>query len=293
MFPDENVVQLIAKSSLNRIQSTLQQSLLASNRMITTSVPDTEILPGRSKIGGSPDLPASTEWPMHDDAPLTFIAQIRLEDVPWKPEPLPQTGILLFFYDAIDQPWGYDPNDAGRWKVIHITETNQLERRTLPEPVDPDAENTEKLNTDQALLADFDVQTTIPSLRSRTIRRLELTENEMDHYMNLAEQVNEYWGEDAPLHRFLGHADHVQSEMQLKCQLVSHGIDCGDPLGYQHPRRKELEPGADGWLLLLQIDSIEELDWIWGDFGMIYFWIHEDDLKKEDFDRVWVVLQCG
>jgi uncharacterized protein YwqG len=32
---------------------------------------------------------------------------------------------------------------------------------------------------------------------------------------------------------------------------------------------------------------------MFGDVGKIYYWIREDDLEKHDFDRVWLVLQCG
>ena len=31
---------------------------------------------------------------------------------------------------------------------------------------------------------------------------------------------------------------------------------------------------------------------MWGDFGMIYFWIRESDARAGRFDNAWLILQC-
>ncbi|MEK3789943.1 YwqG family protein [Paenibacillus sp. FSL K6-1230] len=288
MLKDEHVLQLIAESGLDRMGGTLEQTTLLSNRIHVTPSTDDEIAVGNSKIGGNPDLHASVDWPMYDGKPLTFIAQIQLNEVPWKPEPLPQSGLLSFFYEAVDQPWGFDPEEAGQWKVIYVADMAGLERKAKP---------AELVNRDEAeaeaLAVNFSVQTTLLPPRTLEMKRLGPNADEMDKYMDLRESVVEHNGANTVIHRFLGHPDPIQGDMQLQTQLVSNGINCGDAFGYRDPRREELEPGAEGWKLLLQIDSVEELGLIWGDFGMIYFWIHEDDLKNGDFERVCVILQCG
>jgi uncharacterized protein YwqG len=81
--------------------------------------------------------------------------------------------------------------------------------------------------------------------------------------------------------------------MQLEAQLVSNGLYCGDPSGYNDPKAKELEAGADDWLLLLQLDSDDHADLMWGDVGMLYYWIRTDDLINRRFRRSWMTLQCG
>jgi len=81
--------------------------------------------------------------------------------------------------------------------------------------------------------------------------------------------------------------------MQLEAQLVTNGLYCGNETGYKDPRRKALESGADDWMLLLQLDSDNTGEFMWGDAGMLYYWIWKQDLAANRFDRVWMTLQCG
>jgi uncharacterized protein YwqG len=32
---------------------------------------------------------------------------------------------------------------------------------------------------------------------------------------------------------------------------------------------------------------------MWGDCGMVYYWIREQDLRERAFDRAWAILQCS
>ena len=57
-------------------------------------------------------------------------------------------------------------------------------------------------------------------------------------------------------------------------------------------RAKELRNGAADWRLLLQIDTDDDLGVMWGDGGILYAWIREEDARAGRFDRTWVVLQC-
>ena len=80
--------------------------------------------------------------------------------------------------------------------------------------------------------------------------------------------------------------------MQLEAQLASPGLYCGDDRGILDPRAAALDAGADDWMLLLQLDSEEAEGMMWGDVGMLYFWIRRTDLTDRRFDRCWVLLQC-
>jgi uncharacterized protein YwqG len=106
---------------------------------------------------------------------------------------------------------------------------------------------------------------------------------------------DKFWEEvynDENLNKLLGYSDNIQNEMELECELVTNGLYCGDLSGYNDPRAKALEPNAKNWKLLLQIDSNEENEMMWGDCGRLYFWIKQDDLLNKQFDKSWFSLQC-
>ncbi|HEY1187804.1 MAG TPA: DUF1963 domain-containing protein [Gemmata sp.] len=71
--------------------------------------PDDAIPPGRSKLGGAPDVPEGFEWPVHGDVPCWFIAQMNLGEAgrTWDfGLRLPRTGLLSFFYHDDGGPPG-------------------------------------------------------------------------------------------------------------------------------------------------------------------------------------------
>ena len=80
--------------------------------------------------------------------------------------------------------------------------------------------------------------------------------------------------------------------MEDECQLASHGIYVGDAEGHKDPRAPSLKAGAKDWKLLLQLDTDDDIGWMWGDVGTLYFWVREQDAQAGDFSRVWMVFQC-
>lgn len=95
------------------------------------------LAPGASKFGGAPDLPPDVEIPSKEGKPLTLIAQINLSDAALAGDvhPLPGTGVLSFFYDTEEQPWGGEEDDRKGWKVLYYEDPAALERREVPEDV--------------------------------------------------------------------------------------------------------------------------------------------------------------
>jgi len=130
---------------------------------------------------------------------------------------------------------------------------------------------------------------TIPPWESPQIDNLGLSQSEMDAYVDLVERITP--GEQ--IHRVLGWPDQIQADMQLECQLVTHGLYVGDETGFDDPRARELARGAEDWRLLLQLDSDETIGMMWGDVGRLYWWIREADLRTRRFDASWLILQCG
>lgn len=230
-----------------------------------------------SYLGGTPPWPAGAAWPNRDGAPLTFLACIDLASVQtalpvaW----LPPAGRLLFFYDADKQPWGFDPKDRGSWLVTLAAEGASLSTA----PAGPLAR--------QAVA--FTRIDSYPSWERPQVVALQLTDAESELLIDGGDAA---FGK-APHHQIGGFPDPVQSdEMELECQLVSNGLYCGDSSGYMSSRAKELREGAGDWRLLLQVDTDDDLGVMWGDGGILYFWIREEDARAGRFDRTWVVLQC-
>jgi uncharacterized protein YwqG len=233
-----------------------------------------------SRFGGNALLPRDLDWPLWNGRPLSFLGQIRPDEVAPYGEylPLSSVGLLAFFYDLEDEPWGYDPADAGCARVVPVGLDDPV---VLDHPPGALGFTAHSLTATAAL--------TVPDVWEPSLDALYDAENEALQAMSEALSAR---ADSAPMHRMFGWPDLIQNPMQLECQLASNGVYVGSPEGYRDPRVEELTPGAQDWRLLLQIDTDDEVGWTWGDVGRIYYWIREDDLRRARFDRVWLVFQC-
>jgi uncharacterized protein YwqG len=239
--------------------------------------------PSLSHFGGSPNLPSSIEWPEKDGVKLEFLARLSLGEVhqalpvPW----LPQSGALLFFYDLKKQPWGFDPKDRGGFAVMLVPD--------LPAPAQHvDGEN-EAFSLAHRNVGSRRVDV-IPSWENEHIRAMKLTDPE---WIELEKLSTAAFG-GKPKHQISGVPSPIQGDhMDLECQLASNGVYCGDTKGYKSPRALELRDGRANWRLLFQMDSDDALDVMWGDGGMLYFWVEEQEARKGNFGNAWLILQCA
>jgi uncharacterized protein YwqG len=274
-------MKVVAGSGLSKDSKTIS-ALFRNAIEIDATVSGANLKPGESKIGGMPDLPKGSKWPDYKGKPLPFIAQFRMVDVAKydKETLLPKTGMLYFFYDAQEQPFGYDISDKGKWKVIYYAGKSGLV--TMKPPVLLPAEYQFR----QCNLS-FTCKDTFPSADTPFIQNLTIKSELKD--------LIYAWGQESDIggYQLLGYPAEVQNEMYSECQLVTNGINCGGSEGYNDPRVESLLKGATDWQLLLQVSSDETEGRMWGDDGYIYFWITKDDLKKRDFSKVWLILQCG
>jgi len=281
--------ELLANARLTRIAGLLCEWALPAVGMSLQPASVAQPL-GASKLGGRPDLPRNFVWPTNKGRPLDFLLQINLAEAQQHDSQgiLPASGLLTFLYDLDDQPWGYDPADLDGFRVIHTPDPSALQSHDVPH--------------NEFVLAEYSIHfhsmQTLPHFGSRAADSLEaatqLTDEETDSYFELPSQFEGCYSPpgDAGNHHLLGHSANVQGDMQLEAQLVTNGLYCGDPSGYEDPRRKTLESGADDWVLLLQLDTDENANVMWGDCGMLYYWIRKDDLANRRFDNVWMTLQC-
>ena len=237
----------------------------------------------RSKLGGVPLLPATAAWPRRDTRPLTALAQIDCSEATAVARDLglPAHGLLQFFYDADEQPWGFDPADAGGAAVRYWPDPAQCRVPTeIPETIMPQR----SVGLHRIL--------TLPPTAGVPGETLAFTLEQHHAYADFYTEFTLANLDEHPEHWLGGHPDQVQNEMALDCQLVSNGVYCGDSSGYESARGRALAPGAADWTLLFQCDSDDDLQLMWGDLGRIYFWIRKQDLRAGDFSRTWTILQC-
>jgi len=288
--------RLLKKYALQSIASELRRNTLPA---IAFSLGEERAT--RSVFGGAPLVPAGFVWPTctpppssdpqnpgvsapRDPVPqpLDFLLQIDLVDL--RPfglaAGLPPRGLLTFFYDTENQPWGFDPADRGGFRVA------LFEDRHLA-VLDPPHRALARRGLN------FARGETLPHFRSRAYNELAAKVELKDSYFELVEELEGQAYQGGGRHRLFGHSANVQGDMQLEAQLVSNGVNCGDSSGYDEPRARSLAPGAADWVLLLQLDSDDRANIMWGDAGMLYFWIRRQDLAELRFDRAWFALQCG
>ena len=103
--------------------------------------------------------------------------------------------------------------------------------------------------------------------------------------------------EDIEEHKLLGYADVIQNEMLTECERTHRGLYSGDPESYRDTPEDEeadIAEHAKDWMLLLQLSSIEtdDFEFMFGDCGMLYFYIKREDLAAMRFDRIEFSVQC-
>lgn len=289
---------LLSKGVSRPLAEILAHKARSNIRLVPSDPVAPDITPaGKTKLGGMPDLPHDIDWPVRppyaditeataknwpeafEPRPLEFLAQINLADVNRSGTdlPLPETGVLLFFYDSAVKPWGSKPSDGIGTRVIFAGE--DLIRNHEPAKSSPA----------RPLVLE----------RHESLPCFDSVEDIANDRLGLSREAlrGELYGCDEDLFAYSGHGlggwpDVIQREMELECQLASNGLEYGTRESHEDPRKSDLEAGAHEWRLLLQLESDERQGWMWGDDGRLYFWCRALDIAARRFDRVWTILQC-
>ena len=235
-----------------------------------------------SRLGGQPNLPKDIPWPVwQEKRPLSFLAQFDLAQLPAIDSlDRPRNGSWLFFYDCDAMPAGYDPEERNGAQVFYVTGPLAAhDARAWHDDLAPEFRY-------QGFALSAYPAVSLPEMDRAFMNEYQVTGEELSAYLNLAPLA---YGE----HRMGGNAVPMNGgDPRLEAQLVSHGINCGYPDGYDEGRRLGLDAGAADWLLLLQLDSGGDCAGMdWNDGGRIYFMIHKDDLRHRRFQNVHLTLQ--
>ncbi len=217
---------------LNEVFAFLKPFARNAIKISTHAKDDDDIAVGASKFGGSPDLPAGVPWPSNENGALSFVAQINFAEVSKfdTDRLLPKSGMLYLFYDIKLCVWGYDPADKKGFAVIFCEAAqDQLARQKM------DSGNF----TFGARSLSFENEINLPNLQSSLVPFGKFSEEEWAAYHEVIEPT---WQSEQ--NKLLGHSDNIQDGMELECELVANGLDCGDGSAYHHQNIAEFEKNA-------------------------------------------------
>jgi uncharacterized protein YwqG len=282
LVSDERLVELSREVGLEARVDDVRRLARHSVRLTTGG---TE---GRSRLGGSPDVPLDFEWPTWQERDLSFLGQIDLAEVAATgcASSLPSAGLLLAFYDLGTLPTGLDPSHRGSCRVVVVDGSAPLE------PAEP---RVPALREQRLALS---CEVTLPGAWSFPVEPLELEPDEATAWdelrtrvaaeqgVELEESIDEWFA----LHRLLGHHEELGREVELDCEFAASGLDADDYEVY-FERREQHEPAAREWRMLLQLSSDEELATPWDSFGRLYLCIRDEDLQAGLLKGVWAQLR--
>ena len=259
-FDEEKVshyMELLKSFSRDAIQISLAQD---DNAPLPT---------GCSKYGGRPDVADDFQWP-HDNSgrPLSLLLQIDCAALaPLDHEGiLPASGHLYFFYELSEMDWDGTENDV---RVIYNDlPSSQLHPLDFPEDL-----------ADEYQLKEWPLQfthgTSIPTI---------------DELSQLTDEPFNEEDEDERYEAF----DRLWKE-----SLIGIG-SIGSMLGFAFLIQDPIVDDLSSEVLLLELDSSEYWreddetphDLLFGDDGIIYFYIKREDLLARRFDNIKFALQC-
>lgn len=253
----------------------------------------------RSKFGGRPAVPEGFIWPCFEAAnydgvtanrPLSFLCQINLEEIrEYDTEGLlPQSGLLLFFYEQETMRWGFDPEDAGCSRVFYFEDASVLRAAELPDELSVEYRVRE-------YELSFAAKKSYPSFEELELYT-DAEDIDSEDYDGAVEAKG--YTLDPERHKLLGYADLVQGEMLTECEEASRGLYSGNPESCKSTPaevKNDIQKAASDWVLLFQMTSIEGdgFELMFGDLGNVYFYIRRQELRELRFDGAWLVLQCG
>lgn len=308
LMGSESLHARLTAAGLGRVANEIIQCAMPSIRLrCRRTIDQTELPLGSSRLGGKPDLLSGKSWPVWRGSPMAFIGQVNLADIAAydKEGHLPHSGLLSFFC-AIDGTAAgvmQSLDDPSSWMVSHV-DCDPAKLVQLPVP--PDLPECLKFTACQV---SFSREPTLPSVESREILGLGLSEPERGAYIDVLT------GADLGFlhvfnHHLLGYPYRLGDSPFIAGYLKAHGI--ANPhainlgvsneelqhqlqlLGPQHKCKDlhDLRGQAEmEWRLLLQVYSNEEAQMDWAGGGVLHFCIPKEALSRQEFDRVWVDMQ--
>lgn len=230
----------------------------------------------QSKVRGKAYQPKNEPYPLDIDGnPLILLAQINFADMPSLP-PYPHQGIIQFFISPDDELYGMSLENGfeglakqDRFRVRYFADIITDESQLITDFDFLDQDVDDFLPARQECSMNFELATEMISLSDYQFDQI-FGNNCFDEWGDKAEQIEEIcWDTfQSEGHKIGGYAYFTQE----------------DPRYWTSP--------AENWLLLLQIDTDDEADIMWGDSGVGAFFIQEEDLRNKDFSHIIYNWDC-
>ncbi len=300
MLSREDLEQRLENFRTGEVSAPLGTALAGRIRETVTlrSGGEADARTGGSRAGGDPDLPPDMAWPtLRNGKLMTFIAQIDLAEVAAAAGTglLPATGMLYFFLGDTE------PSTRMEHLVVFREHVDEL-RRTAPEqtpyyaaehapgganaftpcPLEPGG----GLNLPTRYYA-ADV---LKGFEDR-LDNEDRVEEFYEDYDELVREADGDWiakmfGYGRDRHGDLEYeaALRVQADLDYTCRpeealesLTAHFN--GDAA--------QARAAVENTLLLLEVRSGPETGFMWGESGVLHYFIHRDDLEQRRFDRTY------
>ncbi|MBR8839977.1 MAG: DUF1963 domain-containing protein [Stigonema ocellatum SAG 48.90 = DSM 106950] len=232
---------------------------------------------GQSRIGGVPDLPKSIPWPK--DVLLgryfCFLLQINLAQLPtFSENPFPKQGMLYLFTT--------DENNAEQ--IVFYDGSEPLQPAHLPEDALFITDWYENL---VAHRLEFDLFLDIPRCATDDFyalcERLKLDELKFGDLGTTLSKNS--------IGKLLGHVSGIDHDPRKDAYVVR---EVNPEWLYNYEQRRTLDmTRAQNWHNLLEVESSISVELTFGDAGYLQILIHSEDLKRQDFSRVYVNLESS
>lgn len=281
----ERIVQKYQfEHAMKYLTATVRQGIRLSKNKIETY---NEICP--SRIGGDPDLPAMIEWPVNSEGtPMTFLAQLCLHElIPHDVSALlPVKGILYFFVGVDEPAYGIEH------KVIYLSEDQLQEAKRLRSP---EVTALESEFTGYRISARSTMEP--PNYGYVDYEMVEDDEHDYEQYEELCFELNDENSNDLAVMFGYPSTQHGDCEYEAALHLLT-GKD------YNYSTESALAQITDHFkgdsdkakrevrdtLLLLALDSDQDVGFCWWDAGELQFYIRKEDLLAGNFANTYCSL---
>jgi hypothetical protein len=260
-FREAEVRSALEAAGFTKIAGTVANASLPAITVDLAQRSREPVARGGSRFGGRPDLPAGAAWPSCQGRPQSFLAQIRVRELPGAARELRRLGGTLLFFTFIESET--DPFDPELWTgvcttVVHARAGAKLQRTALPGGTLRMRPSRPRFTTrpdvpDLALDEDF----LMSPLRDVTIR-------DWEGWFELRDRL---LGKPRLEHLLLGYSN-----------APNGGNDCSE----------RGERAQDTWRHLFTIGPDDHLGFSVADAGRLQVLIAPADLRAGRFDRV-----CG